>query len=451
MKKFWNNLPFFWKVYLSAILLILSVVFVAECSEDLIPYITNYKRMNQAELEKLLDEYIESDDRHAEWHDEMKKQGIWLLDIPLSALGGWVDMSDGKHEFSVLEFLPDSDDWTDDWIIVEKILPDGRLVAMGLDEPIYSDFMDAVLWMLVIALFAGLACYWLSKFLTSRLSNISAATRQLADGDLTARVPVDSEGGDELATLGRLFNRMVESVERVVENERRLLYDISHELRSPLARMNLSLDLVRRLDRDKSEKYLELLQNDIERMTMLMDAIMEQGKSHSALDEILDDFDLSDLVREITELANFEFHKSSKNVECVLVGNLPEKFMFSGSRSLIEQALYNLLSNALRYTPAGSKVEVGARIINVPPVSHGKTEPGQEIVITVRDYGPGVPEGSLPSLFRPFFRVESARDQNSGGTGLGLALVQQYVKRHGWHVSAHNANPGLAVHIVLPV
>ena len=441
MRKFWYNLTFFWKVYLSAIVLIIAVVFVAEFAEDAIPYFTDYRRLNQSELETLLNEYAESGEDKAVWRERLKRDGIWLFDAPLAAISSMPDSP--ARRLRVIDMLPEIDDLEDEWAIVEKQLPDGRLIAMGLPEPSYSDALDAVLWMIVIAFFAGGACYCLSKFLTSRLRDISRAARQLANGDMKSRVEVALEGGDELSDLARLFNKMANSVEQVVENERRLLYDISHELRSPLARMRLSLELLRRHDKERAESYLSLLESDVERMAVMMDAIMEQGKNASVSDELMEPFDVCELLEDAVGLANFEVHKSSSDVCCKLVSKPDGEVQLNGSQSLIEQAVHNLLSNALRYSPEGGQVDV-----TVGLDSGG--DDGARLRITVRDYGPGVPEESLGKLFRPFYRVDESRDQDSGGVGLGLALAAQYVKLHHGAIMAENSRPGLAVHMVFP-
>lgn len=445
MNKFWNNMTFFWKVYLSAIVLIISVVFIAELAEDVIPYITDYRRMNRSDLEAMLDEYVAADAYREEVQERLAQQGVWLMDVQL-AIPDDIDRY-RQGEFSIIDILPESDDWTEDWVIVDRLLPDGRVVALGLPEPAYSDLVDALLWLAVIAAFAGAACYYLSKFLSSRLSNISSATKQLAAGDMKTRVNVAGEGGDEISELGRLFNKMARSVELAMENERRLLYDISHELRSPLARMHLSVDLLRRGEQDKARQYLGILEDDITRMTVIMDAIMEQGKSSFVPGEFVEPFDLAELLAEAIELANFEVQKHGKSSRCALTARNVPSTAISGSRSLIEQAVNNLLSNALRYSPDGANVDV---LLEARPAQSPAGGP-EQLAITVRDYGPGVPDESLEKLFRPFFRVEDARDKNSGGVGLGLALASQYVKRHKGGISAKNCNPGLAVTIVLPV
>lgn len=387
---------------------------------------------------------MESGEDRSGWQERLKRDGIWLFDAPLELVNPFMEPTGG--ELIVLDLLPESDDWEDEWVIVETLLPDGRLVAMGLPEPFYSDFLDAVLWMSVIAAFAGAACYYLSKFLTSRLSDISAAARRLALGDIKSRIDVAPAGGDELSDLARLFNKMAGSVEQVIENERRLLYDISHELRSPLARMHLSLDLLRRQGREQSEEYMDLLASDIDRMTLMMNAIMEQGRTSFVPGDLMEPFDLCELLEDTVKLANFEVRNSRRNVYCRITEKPDEPVLLDGNRSLMEQAVQNILSNALRYSPEGEVVDVSAELI-----SAGGGQSGGRFRLTVRDYGPGVSEESLPKLFRPFFRVDEARDQDSGGVGLGLALAHEYVRRHHGGIVAENRQPGLAIIISLPL
>ncbi len=445
MKTVWHNTSFFWKVYLSAILLIISTVFVAEMSEDAIPYVTDHRRLSHSELEALLDEYAGSGHNAAEWRERMRAQGIWLLDVNLASFNNLSLPAEG--EIHVIDLLPDSDDWADEWVFVERLLPDGRLVAMGLPEPIYSDFLDAVLWFGIIAAFAGAGCYALSKFLSSRLSDIFVATRRLAAGDMKTRVAVAEEGGDEISDLGRLFNKMAYSVEQAMENERRLLYDISHEMRSPLARMQLAVELLRRNDK-KSGEYMDMLEGDIARMTAMMNNIMEQDASTVISGAFLEEFDLCAMLDDVIELANFEMRKNGRNTHCALTLRPDAEVRIHAAQGLVEQAVQNLLGNALRYSPEGGQVDVLLELFT------GRGDEGQNLEyarVTVRDYGPGVSVEHLPKLFRPFFRVEGARDQKSGGVGLGLALAAQYIKRHRGTIAASNSLPGLAVSVTLPL
>jgi signal transduction histidine kinase len=208
--------------------------------------------------------------------------------------------------------------------------------------------------------------------------------------------------------------------------------------------MRISLDLLGRGEKTHAAEYIAMLENDIERMTVMMNAIMEQGRQSFVPGDFMDPFDVCELLEESVRLANFEVRKGNREVLCALVSRPEGPVLLNGNRSLIEQAVHNLLSNALRYSPEGGQVDVALD-------SDPGDDEGRELRITVRDYGPGVPEESLGKLFRPFYRVDEARDQGSGGVGLGLALACQYIKRHRGDIVAENRHPGLAVRISLPL
>lgn len=472
MIKFWNNLGFFWKVYLAAVVLIVGIVVFADFAEDFIPQLVIDRRSNAAQLTTRLDEYVAAANvERPALRVRMEAEGIWVMDIPLSALEAFPP-KDGRNR-SILDILPENDDWTTEWVLVDKILPDGRLVALGVPEPWFYDLLEWIMWLLVIAAFAGVSCYCLSAFLTSRLQRIALAAKQLASGHLSERLAVEKEGGDELSSLARSFNNMAQSIEEVLENERRLLYDISHELRSPLTRMHLALSLARQSPPEKTADYIKLLENDTERMSEMVEQIMEQGKAFSVMNELLlEPLDIYELLSETVALANFEFQRCGRSDLCRLGklvvselssnGSFPlgvpplvgetsttvkangKRLFLRGNRGQLEQAFYNVLSNAARYAPENTHIEISAKTVT-------RETDHEQVRIEIRDFGPGVPEDCLEKLFKPFFRVESARDRASGGVGLGLALATGYIRRHKGSISACNVQPGLMVCITLPL
>ncbi|MDL2307791.1 HAMP domain-containing protein [Desulfovibrio sp. OttesenSCG-928-C06] len=479
MSRIRNRLSFFWKVYAGAVCLICVVIAFAEVAEDYIPDMLNSRERSSRVLEQWLDRYEAADTgARGDLLAAMRESGVWFIDLPPGARTGAV--TDGAGEGSarspVMGILPESDDWESEWVIVDRVLPDGRLLAAGLPEPGYFDALEGAVWFAVIALFSGVCCYVFSFFITARLKRIVQAAESLSSGDLTARVPDVAPGGDEIARLGTAFNSMAGSIENLVENERRLLYDISHELRSPLARIRLALGLAGRYPDDRAAGYLKQADEDAERMSVMVESVIEQGRSTPVLHELAEQLDMRELVRSVVDMANFEFSGNSGNAAgagyggCVLDCRLEYPVCLRGTRLILEQAFYNVLSNALRYNPPGNTVMVEISAVayresagslnsgadnNAEPDSSvgpdSSNGSGLELVVKVRDFGPGVPAASLEKIFKPFYRVEEARDKLSGGTGLGLALARNYLERHNGRISAANANPGLLVTVVLPV
>ena len=302
---------------------------------------------------------------------------------------------------------------------------------------------------LVALLLSGLVCYGLVNFLTSPLVVLREATRRLAAGELEARTHAgQAKRRDEVADMGRDFDAMADRIETLVKSERQLLGDISHELRSPLTRMTMALALARRhAGEDQVPDEMQGALNRIGRETRRLDALigqllelvrLESGDDYSVREIV----DLEALTREVVQDADFEAQGQNQNRHVTLVSSEPVRL--HGVNDLLLSAVENLVRNALRYTQPGTGVEVA--------LVRTRTETGEIATITVRDHGPGVPEEALAHLFRPFFRVESARDRGSGGVGLGLAITQRAIEAHRGTVTAKNApGGGLKVTIILPI
>lgn len=306
----------------------------------------------------------------------------------------------------------------------------------GMPLPFWPRFWWAQL--LAVLLTAGLLCYGLAKYLSSPVVKLRAATKQLAAGDLSARVgAAKRRRRDELADLGRDFDVMAERLQSLMASQRRLLHDISHELRSPLARLKIALELARPDESAEAGWALKRIESESDRLDDLIDQLLTLARLESDSSVATASLDLQRLVDEVVLDANFEAQsthctvKVAKSHDCVIVGNEP----------LLRSAIENVIRNAVAYTPEGTEVEVS--------LSYEKEDP--RAVITVLDWGPGIPESAMTDIFRPFYRVADSRDRESGGSGLGLSISQRAVQAHGGKITAFNAAPaGLLVEIVIP-
>ena len=435
MKNIWRKLPFFWKLYSTYFFFTICIICGASYFEDLLPQLLFDRKKTLDEATAILATYIGLTENKERFVEEARGKGIWLWDGPVSLLEA---QKQPGEPLSVVGLLPQTDDWQDDWIFVQKILPDRRLVAVGMRDPTSVDFMEPLLWFVAISVISGASCACLSWLLTVRLRNITGATQELSRGDLSVRLPDEQDSKDEFSLLSRAFNSMVKNMASLVENERRLLCDISHELRGPLARMHLAAALMDSEDGVQTKKYLALLQEDLNRMGIILEGIIDERANRVAPDDhMTEQVDMHAVLCEAVKLANFEFQTQQEKAVLVTPSTCAGVPAILGVRTLLEQALYNVIINGLRYTKAGSEVELRMQ----------REEEG--LVITVRDYGPGVPEASLSKLFRPFFRVEEARDRHSGSVGLGLSLARHYIEMHNGKITAFNAGPGLCVRIVM--
>jgi two-component system sensor histidine kinase CpxA len=312
-------------------------------------------------------------------------------------------------------------------------------------EGFFSPFGRAQeLSFLVFLPIAGVICYLLARSFSAPLSRLRTISRQIAAGDLSARVGTSlGKPGNEIGDLARDFDHMAERMEGLVNGQKRLLLDISHELRSPLARLNLALELAKKRFQAEEDGNFARISRESERLNNLIGQLLALTRSEAkSVDAQSPQVPLADLVLEIAEDVDFETRNQGKGVR---VGDL-EPVSVAGSRELLRQAIENIVRNGAYYTRPGTRVEVS---LVVGAADCG----GPAAVIRVRDYGPGVPEEKLPNLIEPFFRVAEARDRNSGGAGLGLAIAHQAVEQHGGSLSFANApnRNGLLVEIRLPL
>jgi signal transduction histidine kinase len=290
---------------------------------------------------------------------------------------------------------------------------DGKYIYM-FPHPPRPGPLGLIPFYLWIALLVALMAWVFARYLGSPLRELRETVRRFGNGDLSLRT--HSRRHDEVGDLARDFDQMADRIETLLTAERRLLQDVSHELRSPLTRLSLAISLSR----------AEQAKEEIARLSSLIGELTEMTRAEGDPDAMArEPFDLSEMLE--TEAATYDLEL---RIEAGLV--------VQGRPAHLRRALENVLQNATRYKPPGSKILVAA------------TREGGYISVSIRDFGPGVPPEMLGHLFRPFFRVENDRSRDSGGTGLGLAIAQRAVRLHHGEISARNASPGLEVTIKLP-
>ena len=276
-----------------------------------------------------------------------------------------------------------------------------------------------------------LLCYWLAWHLTRPVRRLQKAVERFGRGDLSARA--GSTRRDELGQLARAFDRMAGRIETLLTAERRLLLDISHELRSPLARLGVAVELAR--SGDNLESALNRIQKESDRLNALVVQLLQvtraEGDPASLRSEPVR---LDKLVQQLVDDSSIEASAHG----CELKYDRCEPATVTGDPELLRRAVENAIRNAIRYAPRETAVEVSLAQRN------GK------VVVNVRDRGPGVPEEALPRIFDPFYRVETDRARSSGGIGLGLSIARRAIELTNGSIHAHNVHPGLEVEIELP-
>jgi len=334
---------------------------------------------------------------------------------------------------------------------------DFRSGRPGDRPPWYSVWLSAVdqpgalaLRMLAIFLTAGVLCYGLARYLTAPVLRLRDAMHRLTSGDLSVRVgPAVGGRRDEIAELGRDFDLMAERIESLLTAQRQLLSDVSHELRSPLARLNVALALARQRSGPDALTPLDRIELEADQLNSLIGRVLALARFESgAVEPEFAEVDLERLVDDIAADADFE--ADPRGVSVVVAASEPCRVR--GNEPLLRSAIENVVRNAVRYTAEGTNVEITLSC-GAPPGGSptGKSTPGG-VVVAVRDHGPGVPEEQLADLFEPFYRIADSRDRQSGGTGLGLSITDRAVRLHGGMATAANApDGGLIVEIRLPV
>ncbi|QNI32723.1 HAMP domain-containing protein [Alloacidobacterium dinghuense] len=312
-------------------------------------------------------------------------------------------------------------------------LPAGPRAALGVDWAAI-----ALRWGVALLVSGGI-CYLLTRYLTTPILHLREASQQLAAGDLSTRATEKiARRHDELGALVRDFNVMADRIAELVARQRQLIYDVSHELRSPLARLNVALDLGRR--KKGNDPAFDHMERDIERLNEMIGRLLTIARlDTSAIPVEMATVNATELVSQIVHDAGFESQK--RNVVVTLKAQ--EQHFVHANAELLHSAIENVVRNAIHYTADGTTVEVA--------LQREEMDGSCFVSLTIRDYGPGVCESDLGNIFQPFYRVADARDRRSGGAGLGLAIADRVIRSHKGTIRAENAMPhGLQINISLP-
>lgn len=330
-------------------------------------------------------------------------------------------------------------------IISHKILSTSgkfyRLAAVS-EKPISHftaiPWTDLAIRLILATFISGLICYLLSRYLTQPLRSLGMAAKSLAKGKLHTRVGhLRGHHKDEIAQLSAEFDRMAEQLETLINSKERLLQDISHELRSPLARLQIAIELGKNKTNQLAETEFKRMELECSRLNDLITEILEFARLDKSTTELhLTTVDVPVLLKEIINDANFECGHGATRVQAGII----EPCILSVDRRLLHRAIENIVRNALHYSPPTESILIS--------LQHDKTK--EHVSINVCDKGSGVPEEQLERIFNPFYRVDSSRAKKTGGYGLGLAIASRAIQLHQGIIKAqNNPNGGLLVQIIL--
>lgn len=305
-----------------------------------------------------------------------------------------------------------------------------------------SLYLSASIWHVLTALgISAVVCFGLAGYIIRPIQQLRKATREFSDGNLkTPATDYIGSRQDEFSDLASDFDRMANKIDTILNSQKRLLSDVSHELRSPLTRMQIASGLALKQTNSETEPYLNRIEIEIERLNEMIGELLQVSTLESgSVFEQKTKFCVNDLLSAIVTDANFEAEANKKSVSL----SAPEDIEFVGYHGLFSRAVENIIRNAIRHTDEDTEVQVKL-YYNMG-----------EIIIDIIDQGPGVNQEHLRKIFEPFYRPTEARERTSGGAGLGLAIAKQSIEANSGIISAQNATDsgykkGLLVSIRLP-
>jgi two-component system sensor histidine kinase CpxA len=291
---------------------------------------------------------------------------------------------------------------------------------------------------------SGIITALLAKILVRPIARLRMTALELASGNLKARangMKRQMSKGDEVSALVRDFNRMADQIESLIGTQKQLIRDVSHELRSPLSRLSVALELLREDTNEQSIVHVERIARETDRLNRLIGQLLELSRLEAieGLGTRKECVQVADIVQEVASNAAYEASSRSCNVRAVIL----DQITVYANAELLHSAIDNLVRNAIRYTDVGRDV-----IVTLDRLGQ---RPGGTARLSVRDFGPGVPEDKITALCMPFYRVDTARSKETGGTGVGLAIADRAIRLHGGSLSLRNhPEGGLEVTVLIP-
>ncbi|MDR1977562.1 MAG: HAMP domain-containing protein [Synergistaceae bacterium] len=446
MKKI-TGVSLFWKIYLTLLLVLFLPIILFALSHIARDRDRDIRDIRQAIRQRMT--------RHLEWSaselanqaDSITNEGLtpWIESIE-NAIGLAIYVQRDGEIFHLpdsdwlVAYEPDEDPFPPNPTVVSSVSRSGRTKVVATAQPFRGEDnadpragprrRNIEVFLLVAVLCVAFSFMLVRNFMTP-LSELRRITLKLASGDLSVRVGQSVIGrGDEIADLGRRFNKMAERVEGLVSSQKRLLSDISHEIRSPLQRMEVACALLR----DKGDKpqsnsreYIDRIELEISRIDDMVEELLTLTRADETSLTRFEVVRLDEVINSI--IADAEFERGADECgagEKIVAADL-QKVSVMGDATLLNRALRNVIHNAIRYTSPGTGIEINAR------------RDGDRVTVTIRDHGQGVLEKDLDKIFLPYYRTDEARERTRGGAGLGLAITKRIVENYGGEVTASNA------------
>ncbi len=390
-----------------------------------------YENQGQAGLAQLLDS-LSLQNRSKFWLVAADHQELSGRPIPDRILrdASAAEKSEGLHRSFEANVLAASVATTKGrYVLIAELVPP------KLSERVPGD----ILWTLKYGtILSAIICFLIAHYLSKPIERLRDATHELARGNLDIRAGENlGNRRDEIADLVRDFDSMAGELRTQIQSERNLLSGVSHELRSPIARIRLALTLARDADESERSEMLDRIEQDTIQLDSMLEQILTVARLESGQHKPrFEPLSLNEIVDDVLHDANFEAAASGVTIAFQGDGDI----RINGDAGMLRSAIENIVRNAIFYSGQGGQIEVRLDKDN------------SMALVSVRDNGPGVPENALPLLFKAFYRVDDSRGTTTGGMGLGLAIVRNAAIAHGGTVSAKNVAPhGLEVELRLPI
>ncbi|MFZ2956413.1 MAG: ATP-binding protein [Candidatus Ozemobacteraceae bacterium] len=464
----------FWLTILVVVLTVVGMVFISQKETENTRFTGMFQTMarNQGHLFVSILENIPSDQTQSLGH-LFGPRGVWMFDamggvlfssnrakeaqkFPLPPFPGPPHLVDELIQKHVQTFLYDNEEEAiriidGHGVLFQKVaansgkkyvvvqdFPRPRMPRMAFLEH-YPHIIFAVFFFVTMGL-----CYLLARYFSSPILELREVSRQFSHGEMHVRV---SSGvcnrSDELGELAGDFNAMAERLGMMMERQKSLLHEISHEIRSPLARMKVACELMRKKNVIQPELMIARIEQETDHLENIINQILVLTKlEDNSLELETRETDICELVD--TLIADFRFETKNQSSRIIRHGLMGIPIFIRGFKTLLSQALENILRNALSFSPSDSLVDIS--------LSLEAQDQGKCIRVEVADHGPGVLAEHLSCIFEPFYRCQEDRSRKTGGTGLGLAIARRSVERHGGTISAQNRpEGGFLVTVMLPI
>lgn len=345
----------------------------------------------------------------------------------LEAIRRLSDRSDGPPEKRLPVRTIEIDNEPCEFFAVRTVAFPVRLIPPELHH------FPIALTLSLAAFFTLLASWLLARLYTRSLHTLDSAIRRFADGAFDTRTSAELSNGDaEVANLARVFDGMADKIESLITRQRRLFHDVSHEIRSPLARIEVALELARRAP-ERTQNSLGRIEKEVGNINALVESLLTYARLENGANMTKSPIGLADIIEGVADDLGFEAQQKNVAVKTILEGDP----VINADGNLLARALDNIARNSLRHAPAQSQIVLSL------------SSDAESFIIRCRDTGPGMPEEELVNMFSPF--VRGANVPTGTGFGLGLAIAKRSVTAHGGSILARNIKPhGLETEIRLP-